>query len=220
MTTRRPERDSALSGVLSVLTWLVLLVVVAAVAVLVVVPRAIGGTTLTVLTGSMVPTFEPGDVIAVRTVADPATEVQVGDVVTFQPESGDPTLVTHRVVAKRMSASGTTFVTRGDANGADDDPIEPAQIQAVAVYSVPWVGHVSLWLGERKGLAVALVAGALLVYAAVMVLRPERRPRDDERAQDAAPSSSDGAAGPAVVPAAQTAADAAAAPGSEVHVVR
>ena len=177
MTARRQE--GALSGVLSVLTWAVLLVVVAAVAVLVVVPRLLGGTTLTVLTGSMVPTFRPGDVVAVRTVTDAATEVQVGDVVTFQPVSGDPTLVTHRVVEKRMSVEGTRFVTRGDANGADDDPIEPAQIQAVAVYSVPWVGHVSLWLGERKGLAVGLAAGALLVYAAVMILRPERRTRQD-----------------------------------------
>ena len=182
MTARR--HDSALSGVLSVLMWAVLLVVVAAVAVLVVVPKALGGTTLTVLTGSMEPTFSPGDVVAVRTVSDPATEVHVGDVVTFQPVSGDPTLVTHRVVAKRISAAGTTFVTRGDANGADDDPIEPAQIQAVAVYSVPWVGHVSLWLGERKGLAVALVAAALLGYAAVMILRPERRTRDDEPTAD------------------------------------
>ncbi|WP_444664873.1 signal peptidase I [Cellulomonas sp. CW35] len=182
MTARR--HDSALSGVLSVLMWAVLLVVVAAVAVLVVVPKALGGTTLTVLTGSMEPTFAPGDVVAVRTVPDPATEVHVGDVVTFQPVSGDPTLVTHRVVAKRISAAGTTFVTRGDANGADDDPIEPAQIQAVAVYSVPWVGHVSLWLGERKGLAVALVAAALLGYAAVMILRPERRTRDDEPTAD------------------------------------
>ncbi|ASR55275.1 signal peptidase I [Cellulomonas sp. PSBB021] len=182
MTARR--HDSALSGVLAVLMWAVLLVVVAAVAVLVVVPKALGGTTLTVLTGSMEPTFSPGDVVAVRTVTDPATEVHVGDVVTFQPVSGDPTLVTHRVVAKRISAAGTTFVTRGDANGADDDPIEPAQIQAVAVYSVPWVGHVSLWLGERKGLAVALVAAALLGYAAVMILRPERRTRDDEPTAD------------------------------------
>ena len=182
MTARR--HDSALSGVLSVLMWAVLLVVVAAVAVLVVVPKALGGTTLTVLTGSMEPTFSPGDVVAVRTVSDPAAEVHVGDVVTFQPVSGDPTLVTHRVVAKRISAAGTTFVTRGDANGADDDPIEPAQIQAVAVYSVPWVGHVSLWLGERKGLAVALVAAALLGYAAVMILRPERRTRDDEPTAD------------------------------------
>ena len=59
------------------------------------------------------------------------------------------------------------------------------------MYSVPWVGHVSLWLGERKGLAVALVAGALLVYAAVMILRPERRTRDDERAGESADESGD-----------------------------
>ncbi|GEL96283.1 signal peptidase I [Cellulomonas composti] len=181
------KRDSALSGVVSVLTWVLLLVVVAAVAVLVVVPKAMGGTTLTVLTGSMEPTISPGDVVAVKMVTDPDQQVQLGDVITFQPVSDDPTLVTHRVIAKTYTSEGVQFVTQGDANGAADEPIVAGQVKAKVVYSVPWVGHVQLWLGERKGLAVALVAGALLVYAAVMILRPERRGRDkaDDPAQPA-----------------------------------
>ena len=154
----RTQRDSAFSGVLSVLTWALLLVVVAAVAVLVVLPKALGGTTLTVLTGSMEPTFSPGDVVAVTTVTDADAQVQLGDVITFQPVSGDPTLVTHRVVAKSYTSDGVQFVTRGDANGADDEPLVAGQVKARVLYSVPLVGHASLWLGERKGLFVALAA--------------------------------------------------------------
>ncbi len=174
MSTHRAPRDSALSGVLSVLLTAVLLGILALVAAVVVVPRAVDGAALTVLTGSMEPTYSPGDMIVVRGVKDANTEVQVGDAVTFQPVSDDPALVTHRVVSKSFSSQGTSFVTRGDANGADDDPIVGAQIKGVVMYSVPWVGHVSLWLGEKRGLAITVVACALLGYAAVMILRPNR----------------------------------------------
>ena len=60
------------------------------------VPRAMGGTTLAVLSGSMEPTIKAGDLIGVRSV-DPES-LTVGDIVTLQPESGNPTLVTHRIV--------------------------------------------------------------------------------------------------------------------------
>ena len=168
-------RDTWLSGLVSVATTFALVAVLTAAVALAVVPKVLDGAALTVLTGSMVPTYDPGDVVVVRGVQDAAAEVQIGDVVTFQPVSSDPALVTHRVVDKVFSSEGTSFVTRGDANGADDAPLVPAQVKAVAVYHVPWVGHVSLWLGARRGLLVAGVAGALLLYAAFMVLRPERR---------------------------------------------
>jgi signal peptidase len=105
----------------------------------------------------------------------PQPRVQIGDVVTFQPVSDDPTLITHRVVGKSFTSDGTMFVTRGDANGADDEPIEPAQIMGVAMYSVPFVGYVAVWAGSRAQTIVTVVAVALLTYAAVMLLRPNRR---------------------------------------------
>src|SRR5690554_6489189 len=135
MSSHRAPRDSALSGVLSVLMTALLLGVLALVAAVVVVPKAVDGAALTVLTGSMEPTYSPGDMIVVRGVADADREVQVGDPVTFQPVSDDPALITHRVVAKSFSSNGTSFVTRGDANGADDEPIVAGQIKGVVMYS-------------------------------------------------------------------------------------
>ena len=167
--------------VLSAVTTCALVVVLSAAVLLAVVPRLLGGAALTVLTGSMVPTYDPGDVVVVRGVQDAAHEVEVGDVVTFQPVPDDPALVTHRVVEKVVSTRGTTFVTRGDANGADDDPLVPEQVKGVALYHVPWVGHLSLWLGGHRDAVVGGTAAVLLGYAAVMLLRPGRRsPRGAE----------------------------------------
>ncbi|SFJ80597.1 signal peptidase I [Cellulomonas sp. KH9] len=177
MSTRKAcRRDSRRTRALSALTTCALLAVLAAVVALAVVPRLLGGAALTVLTGSMVPTYQPGDVVVVRGVEDAAAEVEVGDVVTFQPVSDDPALVTHRVVGKSLTSDGTAFVTRGDANTADDDPLLPEQIKGIAVYHVPFVGHVSLWLGGHRGTLVVAVAGALITYSVLMLLRPERAP--------------------------------------------
>jgi signal peptidase len=175
VSPHRADRDTAVRGVLEVLRWAVAALVLALVLALVVVPRALGGTALTVLSGSMEPGLSPGDVVAVRGVDDPAATTQVGDVVAFQPTSDDPTLVTHRVVAKKFTSDGTWFVTRGDANGADDDPIQAVQIKGVVMYSVPWIGYATLWAGNRTGLLAAVGGVALFAYGAFMVLRPERR---------------------------------------------
>jgi signal peptidase len=169
------DRDTAARGVLEVLRWAVAALVLGLVLALVVVPRALGGSALTVLSGSMEPRLSPGDVVALRGVDDPAATTQVGDVITFQPTSDDPTLITHRVVAKKFATDGTWFVTRGDANGADDDPIQAVQIKGVVMYSVPWIGYATLWAGNRTGLLAAVGGVALFAYGAFMVLRPERR---------------------------------------------
>jgi signal peptidase I len=187
-TATAAKRDSWLSGVLSALATLVVLTILAAAVALAVVPRVLDGAALTVLTGSMVPTYNPGDMVVVRGVHDAEREIQIGDVVSFQPEPNDPTLITHRVVGKTFTSEGTQFITRGDANSADDDPLLPKQIKGKAVYHVPWVGHASLWLGERRPQAVMAAAVGLFAYGAVMVFRRDRKddpePPTDQTADD------------------------------------
>ncbi|MFS0703087.1 signal peptidase I [Cellulomonas sp. 179-A 9B4 NHS] len=184
MTATRPTRDGWFAGVLSAVTTALLLVVLALAVALAVVPRALDGAALTVLTGSMVPTYDPGDVVVVRGVKDAQAEVQVGDVISFQPLPDDPTLVTHRVVEVRSTTDGPRWVTRGDANGADDEPLQAKQIKAEVVYHVPYVGHATLAVGQHRSTVVIGAAIALFAYGAFMVLRPERTPAAEEPAVD------------------------------------
>lgn len=198
MTATRPPRDSWFAGLVSVLTTTLVLAVLALAVALAVVPRALDGAALTVLTGSMVPTYDPGDMVVVRGVHDARAEIQEGDVVSFQPLPDDPTLVTHRVVDVRSTSEGLLYVTRGDANGADDDPITGVQIKGEVVYHVPYVGHAALALGQHRSTAILAVAVALLAYGAFMVLRPERRDRTPADATaDAAPGAPAGGTVPA-----------------------
>src|SRR5699024_7301205 len=109
----------------------------------------------------MEPTYAPGDVV----VSVPRDDYGVGDVVTFQPVSNDPTLITHRIVAVELGGpEGTMFTTRGDANGSDDDPIQAEQIMGEVLYHVPYVGHLSVAAGGHRQMIITVLGAALIGY--------------------------------------------------------
>lgn len=160
--------------VLAIARTCVLTVVLAAVILLVlaliVVPRATGGVPLTVLSGSMRPTVPEGSVVIVRDVEP--DDLRIGDVITYQIRSGDPTLVTHRIVGITVGGDGPTFRTRGDANDAvDPNPVVAEQVKGKVWYHVPFVGRLTGRLdGSQRGLAVRLVATALVAWSAWLII--------------------------------------------------
>ncbi|MGY2004606.1 signal peptidase I [Blastococcus sp. SYSU DS1024] len=94
-------------------------VAVLAFAVLAVGPHVLGYRTMTMLTASMAPEIEPGDI----TIATPidVTELTAGMVITYHMPVGDRSLVTHRIVSVDHTADGgVTVQTKGDANEAID----------------------------------------------------------------------------------------------------
>jgi signal peptidase len=178
-----PRRRAARRIALSAVTWLVLAVLGVLAVLLSVVPWAAHGAALTVLTGSMRPTIQPGDVAVVAGVSDPST-IEVGDIITFMPFPDDPTLVTHRVIGVGTAGDGTpVFTTQGDANNAQDEPVMGYQVRAKLLYTVPWIGKYTKWgQGHSRWLPAAIGAG-LLAYAAVLLalsVRADRASRDTE----------------------------------------
>ncbi|MFN3600805.1 MAG: signal peptidase I [Dietzia sp.] len=149
--------------------WLLLLVAAAVLLLLIVIPRASGAQAYTVLTGSMEPTISPGALVVVRHT--PLDELRAGDVITFQPHSGDPTVVTHRITGIYYDMSGRPLVhTQGDANNTPDDwALVPEQVRGVLWYTVPQLGRVNLLLtGDTRALGITVVAGGLIIYSVAM----------------------------------------------------
>lgn len=149
--------------------WTVILVVVTVLCVAVLVPRLAGATSYTVLTGSMRPDLPPGSLVVTRPTE--MSDISVGDVVTYQLRSGEPTVVTHRVVAAGFDATGEPLLTtQGDANDAPDaQPVRQVQVRGTTWYSVPHLGRVNAALdGSQRQTAVYVVATALLLYAGWM----------------------------------------------------
>ncbi len=183
-------------------------VVILAAAVLV--PRLAGATPYTVLTGSMEPTYPPGTLVVVKPVD--MDDIAVGDVITYQLESGKATVVTHRVVGVSNRFDGTTqLITQGDAND-DPDPLPVAEVQVRGRlwYSAPYLGRLNNVLsGQERQWAVFGVSAALIGYAAFMfvtALRDRRRvkrespePVTEGSTDPAAPATSAAPARPAAL---------------------
>ena len=153
----------------AVLAWAVVLACLGALAVAVALPRIVGGTPFTILTSSMEPHLPPGTLVVDRPVRP--EEIGVGDVVTYQLVSGEPDVVTHRVVEVSQSLVGDlTFRTQGDANDATDpSPVLPEQVRGRLWYSVPELGRVNLLLtGAQRQDLVDVAAAGLGLYALVM----------------------------------------------------
>jgi signal peptidase I len=117
----------------------------------------------TVMSASMSPTIETGDVVVMRKLQSPP---RVGDVIAVAvPEGarsryGYPPKVIHRVV--RIGADGR-IRTKGDARKAPDPfTVSRSAAQAEVVFTVPAAGRVLAFLGSTLGL-IWLAAGALFL---------------------------------------------------------
>ncbi|MGB3885378.1 signal peptidase I [Gordonia sp. (in: high G+C Gram-positive bacteria)] len=160
------EKTPPIWWIKTIASYTLLAVAVALLAVLVVIPRLTGSTAYTVLTGSMQPTYPPGTLIVVKPT--PGENLAAGDVITFQPKSGDPSVVTHRIVSIVYDAKGVQkFITKGDANNVTDETqLVAEQIRGRLIYSVPYLGRLnSVLSGSTRSVLLFLAAGALGVYA-------------------------------------------------------
>lgn len=138
-------------------------------ALVIVVPAATGSTPLTVLTSSMEPTLPPGTLVIVKP-AEPS-DIRVGEVMTYQLESGKAVYATHRVTAKSTSSNGeVTFTTKGDNNDVEDPgAVREVQILGEVWYSVPWIGYINNMVGGSRGWLVPTIAIGLFLYAGYML---------------------------------------------------
>jgi signal peptidase len=107
-------------------------------------------------TGSMTPTFKPGDAVIDR----PSRQIKPGQVITFR-HSAAPDVVTHRVT--EVTAAGLIH-TKGDANPtADVWDIRPDMVRGSVAWQVPRLGYLLVFLKQPAG--IGALAGSLLALS-------------------------------------------------------
>jgi signal peptidase len=173
MTITKPSKVSQSTGplwwILQTASWMLLLTIATLLVATMGVPRVTGATPYTVLTGSMRPTMPPGTLVVTKPIE--AGKLKVGDAITYQIRSGQPEVVTHRIISIAQTLRGESlFTTQGDANPhPDENPVKAAQIRGVVWYSIPFAGYLnSLLTGEQRIWAVGSTAIFLLGYAVFM----------------------------------------------------
>jgi signal peptidase len=168
-------------------------IVIAVFAAAVVVPRAFGGTALIITTGSMRPSMNTGDLIAIRPVA--ISQVQVGDVVTYATATD---FITHRVVDLAEEDGRPGLILRGDANGNDDPIVFADQLRGRVMYQIPMVGHVIAW--SRGNVPVAGALFATLISGIVTAWYFDKKhPDAEESSADAVSAEAEATPAPAPV---------------------
>ena len=138
-----------------------------------------------VMTDSMSPVINGGDLVIDKVVSDPS-EIQKGDIISFfDPASSSNSVVTHRVVEVVKEAEGISFRTQGDANNTEDDDLVPAD-KVVGVYltKISGAGNVILFMQSTPGLVVCIALPILLLigYDAIRRRRYEKQQQADTEA--------------------------------------
>ena len=147
---------------------------------------SIGGTfPLIVLTDSMYPEIQSGDLIICHTTD--AQDVKTGDVIAFfDPQGNGTSVVTHRVTEVTTDENGSlAWKTKGDANNVADEALVPAK-NLVGVYAKSFrgVGNVAMFMQSTKGLILCVVCPIILLLGYDIIRRRlfDRKKKDEEAA--------------------------------------
>ncbi|MGH3009786.1 MAG: signal peptidase I [Gaiellaceae bacterium] len=184
--TPLPEQDVPHTGsstkswrwtkrIVSTLVIVLVSVIVLGLAAITIGPRLFSYQALVVRSGSMAPTIPVGSIVFYRPIA--ADQVKVRDIIVFS-EPGQPnTKVTHRVVGIGTGPTGRYFLTKGDANGGQDDWHIPAVGTGWKdVFHVPYVGYILFDIQSTYGrLLLLLVPAAVLALITLWEIWEGRR---------------------------------------------
>ncbi|MEU8658209.1 signal peptidase I [Actinoplanes philippinensis] len=137
------------------------------------VPARLGWSSSVVISGSMSPLVEEGDVVVTAPVG--GSPLREGRVIRFHDPRRPGRYVLHRIV--RVAGDGR-LVTKGDANRiADATPVPAETVTGVWRLRVPYLGLPVLWWIEGGYRRLVVTAPALLVPLVWLCFRSRRSDR-------------------------------------------
>ena len=121
-----------------------------------------------ILTGSMRPYANPGDVFVTKLTR--ASALKVGDIISVHSQSTG-VFYAHRIVQIATQSGLLRVVTKGDANStAEVDPFMVSPIEGVSknVARVKWLGRPLVYLtsiqGKQAGLGLMVIASVIALF--------------------------------------------------------
>ena len=124
----------------------------------------------TVLTGSMSPSYEVGDVVFVH--IEKSDKIKEGDVITFNPSNDSEAYLTHRVTEKLENYKGagvTCFRTKGDANNSQDSfLISEDKVIGKVVFGIPKLGYIIRFVQLRWYIIAAVI---VMIFVFIFLMK-------------------------------------------------
>ncbi len=105
----------------------------------------------------------------------PTTNYEVGDIITFGPNTKTQIPTTHRITEIRVQEGQTIYKTRGDANNAEDmKEVLAKDIIGKVYFSVPYAGYIVEFVRKPIGLILVIVLPSIfIVYDEVRKIMKE-----------------------------------------------
>lgn len=125
-------------------------------------PHLWGFSFLMVMGGSMSPALPSGSVAMVQPVD--VSEIEVGDIIAYQPRHVGSTLTTHRVVDVIRQEGDISFQTAGDNNEfGDKNPVPSDRVMGKMQFHVPFLGYIIYFLKQPMGYILLVGLPAIII---------------------------------------------------------
>ncbi|QMS84626.1 signal peptidase I [Candidatus Xianfuyuplasma coldseepsis] len=141
-----------------------------------------------VLTQSMEPVIDRGDLVVVRQFE--LDDAEVGDIITFRtvlPETGTEEIVTHYIYSI-TETGGNTVIKTNRYFDEDDTPFADTWIltedQVVGAYwfHIPYLGYITQFVRSPFGIAAVIVN--IGVITAIVILIKKGKPEEQQKVED------------------------------------
>jgi signal peptidase I len=135
-----------------------------------------GHPVLTVLSGSMAPVINTGDLIIDGPVTlSQARQLHVGQIISFRESPGSPVIITHRIIGIKTSKKLVSYYTKGDANQGPDGVLRPAKdVVGLLQHAIPDGGYILSAL-QQPIIFGSLAISIVLFFLAGPLFRAARR---------------------------------------------
>lgn len=120
-------------------------------------PDILGKKAFVIVSGSMIPEIQIGDVV----IVNDTTDVKENDIIAFRNHS---TVIVHRII-KTMDIDGKTmYQTKGDNNNiADIELVSESNIEGVYIGKIPYIGKLLMFLYNNLAIIVVVVIIILII---------------------------------------------------------
>jgi len=116
---------------------------------------------LIVQSGSMEPAIKTGSVVIIK----PVENYKANDVITFEDGGRDGT-ITHRIVDMEVISGQMQYITKGDANNAEDsNKVPESKIVGKVLTSIPYAGYILAMAKKPIGFVLLVVLPCLMIIS-------------------------------------------------------
>ena len=121
-------------------------------------PDLFGKKAFVIISGSMIPTIQIGDIVVLNDDVNAA----IDNIIGFRNKTS--TVIVHRVINEKENEGDVQYQTKGDNNNvADIDWVKKDDIEGIYIFKIPFIGKILMFLYNHLALVVVVLLVVLLI---------------------------------------------------------